>query len=98
MRTGNLIKCINAEFTLEQIARIPYRPTKNTIYEVRKMLLTRRGKAVLLYEIENPMLKDEATGMSFEPSFDVRRFVVVDGESGNQIREELTEILENEMV
>lgn len=98
MKSGYLVKCINADYTPEQIVLIPKRPNKNTIYEVRKTLLTRKGKAILLCEIENPMLRDPVSNMMFEPSFDIRRFVIVDDNSGNQLREELTEILENEMV
>jgi len=97
MKSGYLVKCIDATFTDQQRASIPNLPCKNTIYEVRKTLHTRMGKAILLYEIENPMVTDTVSGMQFEPSFNIRRFVIVDGDSGNQLREEIQELLCNEI-
>lgn len=97
MRAGNLVECIDSGFTTAQIELIPNRPTKGDIYEVRKRLLTRNGPAILLVEIENPLVTDPKTNMNFEPSFHARRFVIVDGESGNQLREEISEIFENEL-
>jgi hypothetical protein len=35
--------------------------------------------------------------MKFEPSFDVKRFVTVDDESGNQLKEQISELLETEI-
>lgn len=97
MRAGNLVECIDGKFTPSQSELVPNRPSKGSIYEVRKSLLTRNGRAILLVEIENPLLKDPATKLMFEPSFSVKRFVIIDPESGNQIKEELSEILENEL-
>lgn len=97
MRTGNLVECADAGFTTAQIELIPNRPSKNGVYEVRKKLMTRNGPAILLVEIENPLITDHKTNMKFEPSFHVRRFIIVDPSSGNQIKEELTEIFENEL-
>lgn len=95
MKQGNLVKCIDDNFLEQQKKLIPNRPIKNSIYEVRKKLLTRMGPAIQLYELENPLVEDPATGLKFEPSFNVKRFVIVDPESGNQIREQIQEILED---
>lgn len=97
MRVGNLVECIDASFTAAQSELIPNRPSKGPTYEVRKKLLTRNGPAILLVEIENPLITDPKTNLKFEPSFHVRRFVIVDPSSGNQIKEEITEIFENEL-
>jgi hypothetical protein len=97
MRTGNLVECVNDTFLPQQMQLIANRPQKNSIYEVRKLLHTRMGKACLLYEIENPLIEDPVSGMKFEPSFDVRRFVIVDDTSGNNLREEIEELLEEEI-
>jgi hypothetical protein len=97
MRTGNLVECINDIFLPKQIEMIPHRPQKKSIYEVRKALHTRMGKAYLLVEIENPVIDDPVSGMKFEPSFNVKRFVIVDDESGNQLKEKISELLEEEI-
>lgn len=78
MRIGNLVECINGDFSTEQIYLIPNRPQKNVIYEIRKVLNTRNGKAVLLSEIENPLLEDPISKMKFEPSFHIDRFRIID--------------------
>lgn len=94
MKKGNLVQCIDDKFLEQQKQMIPYRPVKDSIYEVRQKLLTRNGPAIQLYELDNPLITDITTGLQFEPSFSVRRFVIVDPESGNHIREEIQEILE----
>ncbi len=97
MKTGNLVECINDTFLPQQIKLIANRPKKKSIYEVRKVLHTRMGKAYHLVEIENPLIEDPVSKMKFEPSFDVKRFVTVDDESGNQLKEQISELLETEI-
>lgn len=93
MKIGNLVKCINDKFTAEQSILIPNKPKEQSIYEVRKVLFTRNGRAIHLVEIENPKLKDEVTHMMFEPSFRSDRFVIVDDTSGNNVREYVEELI-----
>ena len=90
------MQCINDTFTEQQIIHIPNRPAKGSIYEIRKKLNTRSGIGVLLDEIENPLIEDSLTGMKFEPSFSIKRFVVVDDLSNSMAVEEINEILELE--
>jgi len=97
MRTGNLVECINDTFLPKQMELIPHRPQKKSIYEVRRVLHTRMGKAYLLVEIENPVVDDPVSGMKFEPSFDVKRFTIVDDTSGNNLREQIEELIEEEI-
>ena len=97
MRTGNLVECINDSFLPQQMEMIPNRPKKKSIYEVRRVLHTRMGKAYLLAEIENPLIEDPVSKMKFEPSFSIKRFVIVDDESGNQLKEKISELIEEEI-
>jgi len=96
IRKGYLLQCINDIFTPQQIEYIPNRPCKGSIYETRKRLKTRNGDGLLLIEIENPLINDPLTGMKFEPSFSVKRFVVVDDLSNSTMIEEINEVLELE--
>lgn len=94
MKVGNLVECIDSKFSSEQKKLIPNLPSKGSIYEVRRVLLTRNGKAIQLFEIENPLIEDTVTGINFEPSFSTKRFVIVDSNSGNMLKE----ILEQENI
>jgi hypothetical protein len=97
MKVGNLVKCIDGKFTSDQVFLIPNRPEEQRIYEVRKVLFTRNGKAILLVEIENPLITDEVSKLKFEPSFRVNRFVIVDDSSGNNVKEYVEELLNEEV-
>ena len=96
MKNGNLVVCIDANFTPEQITLIPNRPEKDGCYEIRKILLTRNGKGVLLYEIENPLLEDAVSKMKFEPSFSMERFRILDDTT--ELSLEIVEDVELELI
>lgn len=74
IRFGTRVICINDLFSEEQLALIPNRPVKNEEYTIDEVLLTRRGKAVTLVEIDNPPLIHPTGLGTFIPSFDINRF------------------------
>lgn len=72
--------CINSEFPPETRVRVPNLPVKNQMYTIREMFpIMGKGMAVRLNEIRNPLLKDDFTGVKFEPSFSIKRFSKLDG-------------------
>ena len=74
IKFGSRVVCINDLFSDEQIAMIPNRPVKDKQYTIDEVMITRRGKAVTLVEIDNPPL-NHPTGLgTFIPSFDINRF------------------------
>ena len=74
IKFGSRVVCVNDFFNDEQIALIPNRPTKDKEYTIDEVMITRRGKAVTLVEIDNPPLT-HPTGLGmFVPSFDINRF------------------------
>jgi len=74
IKFGSRVVCINDSFSDEQIAMIPNRPVKDTQYTIDEVLITRRGKAVTLVEIDNPPLTHPTGLGTFIPSFDINRF------------------------
>lgn len=66
--------CINDTFTEEQKAMIPNRPVRDHQYTVDEVMVTRRGKAVTLVELDNPPLMHPSGAGTFIPSFDINRF------------------------
>jgi hypothetical protein len=56
IKFGSRVVCINDLFSDEQIAIIPNRPVKDEQYTIDEVMITRRGKAVTLVEIDNPPL------------------------------------------
>ena len=80
------IICIDDNFTPEQMAIIPSRPTKDTIYSIRDVVKSANGTGLLLNEIRNPHNGwTERNGMrfTFEPNFSIRRFASLDGSPVN---------------
>lgn len=77
MKFGTSVICINDSFTEEQKALIPNRPVKDAQYHIDEVLITRRGRAVTLVEIDNPPLPHPSGLGTFIPSFDVNRFAEV---------------------
>ena len=74
MKFGSRVVCINDFFTDEQMAMIPNRPAKDQQYTIDEIMVTRRGKAVTLVEIDNPPLKHPTGLGTFTPSFSIDRF------------------------
>jgi len=74
LKLGSSVVCINDSFSDEQIAMIPNRPVRDQRYTIDEVLITRRGKAVTLVEIDNPPLKHPTGLGTFVPSFDINRF------------------------
>ena len=74
IKFGTRVVCINDVFTEEQIAMIPNRPVRDEQYTIDEVLITRRGKAVTLVELDNPPLMHPSGAGTFIPSFDINRF------------------------
>ena len=74
IKFGSRVVCINDLFTDEQIAMIPSRPVRDGQYTIDEVMITRRGKAVTLVEIDNPPLTHPTGLGTFTPSFDINRF------------------------
>jgi len=74
IKFGSRVVCTNDLFTDEQIAMIPNRPVKDEQYTIDEVMITRRGKAVTLVEIDNPPLVHPTGLGTFIPSFDINRF------------------------
>lgn len=71
------IICIDDSFTPEQMADIPNRPIKDSMYSIRDIVKSANGIGLLLNEIENPKTGwTMRNGMkfTFEPNFSIRRF------------------------
>ena len=71
---GTKVVCVNDGFTEEQKAMIPNRPVRDNEYTIDEVMITRRGKAVTLVELDNPPLMHPSGAGTFLPSFDVNRF------------------------
>jgi hypothetical protein len=78
MKTGDIVVCVNDTYTEEQIKMIPNRPVKGESYTVDEVLITRNGKGVTLVEIDNPPLPHPSGLGTFQASFSVSRFRVMD--------------------
>ncbi|HUC80705.1 MAG TPA: hypothetical protein VMR70_07290 [Flavisolibacter sp.] len=74
IKFGSRVVCINDVFSDEQVALIPNRPVKDEQYTIDEVMITRRGKAVTLVEIDNPPLTHPTGLGTFVPSFDINRF------------------------
>lgn len=74
IKFGSRVVCTNDSFSEEQIALIPNRPVKDEHYTIDEVMITRRGKAVTLVEIDNPALVHPTGLGTFTPSFDINRF------------------------
>lgn len=80
-RKGQEVICVDGEFNVEQIKRIPCRPIEDKIYTIRDFFRQKGTDVVLLEELVNPDLPlsqdtttDGGYGYTFEPTFAVRRF------------------------
>ena len=91
IKFGTKVVCINDVFTEEQKAMIPARPARDNHYTVDEVLVTRRGKAVTLVELDNPPLMHPSGGGTFIPSFDINRFRELDDVPEAVVKEELQE-------
>lgn len=91
IKFGTEVVCINDTFTEEQRAIIPNRPVRNSHYTVDEVLITRRGKAVTLVELNNPPLMHPSGAGTFIPSFDINRFRELDDVPEEVVKEELQE-------
>jgi hypothetical protein len=74
IKFGSRVICINDQFSEEQIAMIPNRPVRDRQYTIDEVMITRRGRAVTLVEIDNPPLTHPTGLGTFVPSFDINRF------------------------
>jgi hypothetical protein len=87
IKFGSRVVCINDSFSDEQVQMIPNRPSKDQQYTVDEVMITRRGKAVTLVEIDNPPLVHPTGLGTFTPSFDINRFREVDQVPATEVRE-----------
>jgi hypothetical protein len=92
IKFGTVVVCINDTFTEEQKAMIPNRPVRDSHYTVDEVLITRRGKAVTLVELDNPPLRHPSGGGTFIPSFDINRFKELAEVPAEVLKEELQEL------
>lgn len=93
IKFGTRVVCTNDVFTEEQKAMIPSRPVLDQHYTVDEVLITRRGKAVTLVELDNPSLP-HPTGLGiFVPSFDVNRFRELNEMPEEVVKEALQEAI-----
>lgn len=91
IKFGTKVVCINDVFTEEQKAMIPNRPVQDHHYTIDEVLITRRGKAVTLVELDNPPLMHPSGAGTFIPSFDINRFRELDEVPETVVKEELQE-------
>lgn len=89
IKFGTKVVCINDDFTEEQKAMIPHRPVRDHHYTIDEVLVTRRGKAVTLVELDNPPLTHPSGAGTFIPSFDIKRFRELDEVPVEVVKEEL---------
>lgn len=87
IKFGTQVVCINDTFSDEQKAMIPNRPVRDNHYTVDEVMVTRRGKAVTLVELDNPPLMHPSGGGTFIPSFDINRFREIE-EAPEMVKEE----------
>ncbi len=92
IKFGTKLVCINDTFSEEQKAMIPNRPVRDNHYTVDEILITRRGKAVTLVELDNPPLIHPSGAGTFIPSFDINRFRELDEVPETVVQEELQEV------
>ena len=92
IKFGTKLVCINDTFSEEQKAMIPNRPVRDNHYTVDEILITRRGKAVTLVELDNPPLMHPSGAGTFIPSFDINRFRELDKVPETVVQEELLEV------
>lgn len=88
IKFGSRVVCINDQFSDEQIALIPNRPVRDNEYTIDEVLITRRGKAVTLVEIDNPPLTHPTGLGTFVPSFDINRFRDLEEVPAEEVRKE----------
>ena len=93
IKFGTKLVCINDTFSEEQKAMIPNRPVRDSYYTVDEILITRRGKAVTLVELDNPPLMHPSGAGTFIPSFDINRFRELDEVPETVVKEELQEVV-----
>jgi hypothetical protein len=91
LKHGDRALCINSTFSPEQMAMIPNRPVKGSVYTIDLVLITRNGKGVTLVEIDNPPLVHPSNQGTFEPSFGIFRFKKVDDVPEEVIEKQLSE-------
>ncbi len=87
MKFGTRVICLNDDFTDEQKAMIPNRPVKDFHYHIDEILVTRRGRAVTLVELDNPPLPHPTGLGTFTPSFDINRFAEAEETPAEKVEE-----------
>ena len=87
IKFGSRVVCINDVFTDDQVSLIPNRPVRDNLYTVDEVMITRRGKAITLVEIDNPPLTHPTGLGTFVPSFDINRFAELEEVPAEVIRE-----------
>lgn len=92
IKFGTKVVCINDDFTEEQKELIPNRPVRDHHYTIDEVLITRRGKAVTLVELDNPPLLHPSGAGTFIPSFDINRFRELDEVPEETVKEALQEV------
>ena len=86
IKFGSRVVCINDSFSDEQVAMIPNRPVRDKQYTIDEVMITRRGKAVTLVEIDNPLLTHPTGLGTFIPSFDINRFKELEEVPAEEVR------------
>ncbi|HVF82497.1 MAG TPA: hypothetical protein VM884_11205 [Flavisolibacter sp.] len=89
IKFGTKVVCINDSFTDEQKSMIPSRPVRDHHYTIDEVIITRRGRAVTLVELDNPPLLHPSGGGTFIPSFDINRFRELEDVPQTVVKEEL---------
>jgi hypothetical protein len=72
---------------------IPNRPVRDNHYTIDEVIVTRRGRAVTLVELDNPPLMHPSGGGTFIPSFDINRFKELEEAPEKAIKEELQQAI-----
>jgi hypothetical protein len=93
IKFGTKVVCINDTFTEEQKSMIPNRPVRDNHYTIDEVIVTRRGRAVTLVELDNPPLMHPSGEGTFIPSFDINRFKELEEAPEKAIKEELQQAI-----
>lgn len=90
MKIGSKVICINAAGIDN---RIPNKPEHMQTYTVRDLVsyvVSKPGEVgVLLKEIENPLVQDNASLNKHEPTFNIKRFIEADEQPAEIIEESI---------
>jgi len=78
MKVGTLVECVNDQFSIEQLEKIPNRPQKGNHYMIREIIELGHLVGILLEEIRNARTA-KLNGYPIEPNFNIERFREIEG-------------------